>query len=181
MTEIISSKLIVGVQHVCFESFADDRGVFRETFRVEWFPHVDWVRMQANRSDSEANVLRGLHFHHNQFDYWLTPRGEIRVALCDLRVSATTFMAVEMVEMSADSMRGLLIPPGVAHGFVTLSKATVNYMVSNYYDGADEHGVAWNDPELGVPWGVENALISSRDVSNPRFRDLPANLRPGLG
>ena len=88
-------------------------------------------------------------------------------------------MAVEMVEMGSESMRGLLIPPGVAHGFVTLSEATVNYIVSNYYDGADEHGVAWNDPELGVPWGVDNALISPRDASNPRFRDLPAKLRPG--
>ena len=100
------------------------------------------------------------------------------MALCDLRASGDTFKAVEMVEMSGDSMHGLLIPPGVAHGFVTLSDARVNYMVSNYYDGADEHGVAWDDPELAVPWGVENAIISSRDVRNPRFCDLPVELRP---
>ena len=178
MTEIVESKYIAGVQHVFFEPFADDRGVFRETFRMEWFPHVDWKTMQANRSDSEANVLRGLHFHHQQFDYWLTPRGEIRVGLCDLRASAVTFKMVEMIEMSAERMRGLLIPPGVAHGFVALSEATVNYLVSNYYDGADEHGVAWDDSELAVPWGVENARISPRDVRNPAFRDLSPNLRP---
>lgn len=179
MTEIVESKVIAGLQHVHFEPFTDGRGVFRETFRMEWFPQVDWQRMQANRSDSAANVLRGLHFHHHQFDYWLTPRGEIRVALCDLRGSAASFKAVEMVEMSGECMHGLLIPPGVAHGFVTLTEATVNYIVSNYYDGADEHGVAWDDPELAVPWGVENALISSRDVSNPRFRDLSTGLLPG--
>ncbi len=178
MSEIVESKVIAGVQHVRFEPFADDRGVFRETFRVEWFPHVDWGRMQANRSDSAANVLRGLHFHHYQFDYWLAPRGEIRVALCDLRASAATFKAVEMVEMSSGSMHGLLIPPGVAHGFLALTEATVNYLVSNYFDGVDDHGVAWDDPDLAVPWGVESALISSRDARNPRLRDLPAELRP---
>jgi len=75
-------------------------------------------------------------------------------------------------------MHGLLIPPGVAHGFLALTEATVNYLVSNYFDGADEHGVAWDDPDLAVPWGVESALISSRDARNPRLRDLPAELRP---
>ncbi len=179
MSEIIESKVIVGLHHVHFEPIADGRGVFRETFRMEWFPQVDWRRMQANRSDSAENVLRGLHFHHHQFDYWLTPRGEIRVALCDLRASTSSFRAVEMVEMSGECMHGLLIPPGVAHGFVALTEATVNYIVSNYYDGADEHGVAWDDPELGVPWGVENAIISSRDMNNPRFRDLSTDLLPG--
>ena len=178
MTEIVESKVISEVYHVRFDPFADDRGVFRETFRVEWFPHVDWSRMQSNRSDSQANVLRGLHFHHHQFDYWLNPRGEIRVALCDLRASSGTFKSVEMVQMSAEKMRGLLIPPGVAHGFLTLSEATVTYIVSNYYDGTDEHGVAWDDPELRVPWGVDDALISSRDVHHQCFRDLSAQLRP---
>ena len=81
--------------------------------------------------------------------------------------------------MSGECMHGLLIPPGVAHGFVALTEATVNYIVSNYYDGADEHGVAWDDPELGVPWGVEIAIISSRDMNNPRFRDLSTDLLPG--
>ena len=178
MTEITESRLISGVHHVRFETFTDDRGVFRETFRMEWFPYVDWSCMQSNRSDSEANVLRGLHFHHHQFDYWLNPRGEIRVALCDLRSSSGTFKSVEIVQMSADSMRGLLIPPGVAHGFFALTEATVTYLVSKYYDGTDEHGVAWDDPELGVPWGVDDPLVSTRDVDNKRYRDLEHDLRP---
>lgn len=179
MTDINKSKVIAGVYHTQFVSFGDDRGVFRETFRAEWFPHVDWLRIQANRSDSKESVVRGLHFHHRQFDYWLTPIGEIRVALCDLRTSSKTFMAVEMVEMSGDRMCGLLIPPGVAHGFVALTDATVNYIVNNYYDGEDEHGVAWDDPELSVPWGMKIARISARDSGNPRFRELPTHLRPG--
>ena len=166
------SKKIEGVQHVKFAPYSDERGIFRETFRAEWFPQVDWSNIQANRSDSDANVLRGLHYHHHQYDYWLTPRGHIRVALCDLRTNSPTLRSVEIVEMRGDSMKGLLIPPGVAHGFVTLTEATVNYIVNNYYDGKDEYGVAWNDPELGVDWKVDNPEISLRDQSNPLFSEL---------
>ena len=75
-------------------------------------------------------------------------------------------------------MRGLLIPPGVAHGFLALTEATVNYIVSNYYDGKDEYGVAWNDPDLDVRWGAKNPQISSRDQSNPLFRELDGEDMP---
>ncbi|MBS59697.1 MAG: dTDP-4-dehydrorhamnose 3,5-epimerase [Anaerolineaceae bacterium] len=169
---VMDSKIIEGVQHVQFDSYKDERGIFRETFRAEWFPQVDWRNIQANRSDSDANVLRGLHYHHNQYDYWLTPRGHIRVALCDLRTNRSTFLSVEIVEMGGDIMKGLLIPPGVAHGFVTLTEATVNYIVSNYYDGKDEYGVAWNDPELGVDWKIDDPQVSLRDQNNPLFSEL---------
>ena len=57
-----------------------------ETFRVEWFPQVNWDRMQSNRSDSKAGVLRGLHYHFKQIDYWYATRGNIRVGLVDLRL-----------------------------------------------------------------------------------------------
>jgi len=76
------------------------------------------------------------------------------------------------VEMDGGSMKGLLIPPGVAHGFVTLTEATVNYIVSNYYDGKDEYGVAWNDPELAVDWQVDDPQVSSRDQNNPLFSEV---------
>ena len=176
---VTDSKMIEGVQYVRFAPYGDKRGVFRETFRAEWFPQVDWSKIQANRSDSDANVLRGLHYHHHQYDYWLTPRGHIRVALCDLRATKPTFRAVEIVEMDGDSMRGLLIPPGVAHGFLTLTEATVNYIVSNYYDGRDEYGVAWDDPELGVSWNAENPRVSVRDQNNPLFREISDEALPG--
>ena len=169
---VTDSNMIEGVQHVLFAPYGDERGTFRETFRAEWFPQVDWSNIQANRSDSDANVLRGLHYHHHQYDYWLTASGRIRVALCDLRINRPSFRSVEIVEMDGDSMKGLLIPPGVAHGFVTLTEATVNYIVSNYYDGKDEYGVAWNDPELGIDWKVDNPQVSLRDQNNPLFSEV---------
>ena len=174
MALIRSSTKIEGVAVAELVSFTDERGGFRETFRAEWFPQVAWGQVQANRSDSQAHVVRGLHFHRRQADYWLVTAGRIKVGLCDLRRKSASFRAVEVMELSAEVERGLFIPAGVAHGFYTLTDVTVTYLVNNYYDASDEHGVAWDDPELAVPWDVQAPTVSRRDVDNPLFRNLPA-------
>jgi dTDP-4-dehydrorhamnose 3,5-epimerase len=81
--------------------------------------------------------------------------------------------------MGQEDMLGLFIPIGVAHGFVALSEATLLYYVDNYYDGADEYGVAWNDPDLNLDWSVDSPTISPRDANNPRLRDIPPDKLPG--
>jgi dTDP-4-dehydrorhamnose 3,5-epimerase len=68
---------------------------------------------------------------------------------------------------------GLYIPSGVAHGFLALTQATLIYFVDNYYDGSDEYGVAWDDPDIGVPWGAEEPVVSRRDRENPRLSEIP--------
>ena len=110
--------------------------------------------MQSNRSDSKAGVLRGLHYHFHQVDYWYAVQGRIRVGLADLRASSPTYRASLTVEIGDGNQQGIFIPTGVAHGFYALTDTTLTYIVNNYYDGADEHGVAWNDPELAVPWQI---------------------------
>jgi dTDP-4-dehydrorhamnose 3,5-epimerase len=172
MPDIRESTRIQGIQVVTFKSFADERGRFVETFRTAWFPQRRWDIIQSNRSDSKANVLRGLHYHFYQVDYWYVVRGTIRAGLVDIRPDSPTYGVSETIEMGDDRQIGLFIPIGVAHGFLTLTDATLTYIVDNYYDGDDEHGVAWNDPELNVPWGVERPLISPRDAANPRLRDI---------
>ena len=87
---IQESAQIAGLYTVHIPVFADERGRFMETFRVEWFPQVSWARLQTNRSDSVTGVLRGLHYHHHQVDYWYVPRGSVRVGLADLRPSSPT-------------------------------------------------------------------------------------------
>jgi dTDP-4-dehydrorhamnose 3,5-epimerase len=77
-----------------------------------------------------------------------------------------------------DDQLGLFIPIGVAHGFLALTDATLTYVVDNYYDGRDEFGVAWNDPDLGLDWGTSTPTISPRDQANPRLRDIPAAALP---
>lgn len=171
---------IHGVYTVPIRAFADERGRFMETFRREWFPSVSWDKIQTNRSESKAGVLRGLHFHFHQIDYWYVLHGRIRVGLADLRPNSPTFMQTATIHMGEDDNIGLFIPIGVAHGFVALTDCILTYMVNNYYDGGtDERGVAWDDPDLGVDWGINFVpLLSPRDAQNRRWGDIPADERP---
>ncbi len=179
MTRIEESKLISGVFLAHLRPFTDERGRFLETFRKEWFPQRSWDIFQTNRSDSKAGVLRGLHYHHHQVDYWYVQDGKIRAGLVDLRPTSPTFMAAQTVEMGEENQVGLFIPIGVAHGFLALTNAIHTYIVDNYYNGADEFGVAWNDPDLGLDWGLSTEpLISDRDKANKRLRDIPVDQLP---
>lgn len=163
---------ISGVLRVPMRTFRDSRGAFTETFRREWFPDVDWTRLQANCSVSKAGVLRGLHYHLHQIDYWFVVSGRIEVGMADLRASSPSFGRAATIILSGDEPCGLFIPVGVAHGFHALTDVTLTYLVNNYYDGADERGVAWNDPTLAVPWSASAPVLSERDAANPRFSAL---------
>lgn len=170
---------ILGVQTVSLQPFGDDRGRFMETFRKEWFPQVNWDSLQSNRSDSSAGVLRGLHYHFKQVDYWLAVRGRIRVGLVDLRRSSPTYLNAASLDMGEEELLGLFIPEGVAHGFAALTDCTLMYIVNNYYDGgADEFGIAWDDPQAAIDWGVADPALSQRDWNNPLIADIPAGARP---
>lgn len=177
MTIIQESTQIKDVFIVTLKTFADDRGYFIETFRKEWFPQRSWEAVQTNRSETKAGALRGLHYHRKQVDYWYVPHGTIQVGLVDLRPDSPTYKAHQTLEIGDTHQFGVFIPTGVAHGFLALTDATLTYLVDNYYDGADEMGVAWNDPELAVPWKTDKPIISERDQHNPRLRDiLPGDL-----
>ena len=170
---------IQGVQTVQLQPFGDDRGRFMETFRKEWFPQANWDRLQSNRSDSAAGVLRGLHYHFKQVDYWLAMRGRIRVGLVDLRRSSPTYLAAASLDMGEEALLGLFIPEGVAHGFAALTDCTLMYIVNNYYDGgADEYGIAWNDPQADIDWGIATPALSQRDQNNPLIADIPPAAQP---
>lgn len=179
MTTIVESSHIAGVKQVHFRIFSDARGRFMETFRKEWFPERSWDIVQSNRSHSTAGVLRGLHYHHHQVDYWQLLSGSIRVGLADLRRSSPTYGAVEVLDLHESTPGGLFIPVGVAHGFYARTDATLLYLVDNYYTGSDELGVAWNDPTLNIDWDTQAPLLSPRDQANPFLHhiaeaDLPA-------
>jgi dTDP-4-dehydrorhamnose 3,5-epimerase len=178
MTDIRESSAIAGVKVAHLRVFADERGRFMETFRKDWFPERPWNIIQSNRSDSAAGVLRGLHYHHHQVDYWHVVSGSIRVALADIRLSSPTHGAIQVMDITHEDGIGLFIPVGVAHGFIAHTPATLAYIVDNYYDGADELGVAWNDPMLKIDWGAERPLMSPRDQNNPVLSAIPAHLLP---
>lgn len=178
MPDISASNTVEGVKFAKLRAYSDERGHFLETFRKEWFPERSWERVQTNVSYSNAGVLRGLHFHYQQVDYWFCLQGRMQVVLADLRPHSPTFRKTETLEIGVENPLGIFIPVGVAHGFLALTDATLTYIVDNYYDSSDEHGIAWNDPQLAVDWGITNPILSERDRANPMLAELPAHQLP---
>ncbi|MFN2105926.1 MAG: dTDP-4-dehydrorhamnose 3,5-epimerase family protein, partial [Candidatus Promineifilaceae bacterium] len=158
---------------VRLQGYGDDRGRFMETFRKEWFPQRSWDRVQINRSDSKKGVLRGLHYHHQQIDYWYVIEGVLLAAVVDIRPNSATYLNTITIEMGGENNIGLFIPSGVAHGFYAITDVTLTYVIDNYFDGGrDEYGVAWNDPQIGMDWGTVDPILSDRDRNNPLLRDI---------
>jgi dTDP-4-dehydrorhamnose 3,5-epimerase len=175
MVATTESPLIIGVKLVSLRSFVDERGSFAETFRNAWFPERSWETVQMNCSRSRAGVLRGLHYHRRQVDYWHVIHGAMRVGLVDLRRGSPTHRAAQALDIGDENPLGLLIPVGVAHGYLALSDLILTYLVDNYYDANDEYGVAWNDPTLGLDWGLGKLtpITSGRDRCNPTLAEIP--------
>jgi dTDP-4-dehydrorhamnose 3,5-epimerase len=183
-----------GVRYGAIQRHADGRGAFREVWRESSFPALSAAEtgaplgsdprfVQANLSSSAAGVLRGLHYHRRQLDYWLVASGRALVALVDVRpvLEGLGNATVETRELTADEW--VVIPVGVAHGFLALDPLELLYLVTNEYDGSDELGFAWDDPAVGVPWPPLTTtpdgrpILSDRDRSNPTLADLVERLR----
>jgi dTDP-4-dehydrorhamnose 3,5-epimerase len=182
MPDLHPSDLIDGVVIVEPQVFGDDRGYFVETYRRSWFPGGREM-VQANRGNRVAGCVVGLHYHLHQADYWYVPFGHARVVLHDLREGSPTDGATQMLDLGEvdggpNNHLGVYIPPGVAHGFASLTDMTITYLVDGYYNPADELGVAWDDPEIGADWGVTAPILSDRDRSNPRRADILPQWRP---
>jgi dTDP-4-dehydrorhamnose 3,5-epimerase len=170
---------IDGVKLVLLTKREDERGYFYEAFRASWFSDRQrWA--QWNVSHSSGSVVRGLHFHKWQTDFWIVPEGKITVALVDLRAESPTYRAAKTLVLSAEDPKGLYIPPGVLHGYRIEGSATIMYLVDVEYTGRDEYGVRWNDPALGLPKGWYEGgkpTVSKRDSGAPMLKDLTE--RPG--
>jgi dTDP-4-dehydrorhamnose 3,5-epimerase len=183
MATVTESSTIAGVYIVEPDVFGDSRGSFIETYRREWFPQGREM-IQGNRADRQAGCIVGLHYHLHQADYWYVPMGSARVVLHDLRTGSPTDGATLTLDLGATDdggshdHRGVFIPPGVAHGFSSLTDMTITYLVDGYYNPADELGVAWDDPEIGADWGVVEPILSHRDQTNPHRADLDPGVRP---
>jgi len=173
-------SLLSGVRYGAVARHVDERGAFRELWRAG----DDQPFVQANLSSSAVGVLRGLHLHRRQVDYWVVSAGRAFLALVDLRPlldGSAHRPSVETRELGADDW--VVIPEGVAHGFMALEPLELLYLVTNFYDGSDELGVAWDDPAVAITWPGGPAkndgrpIVSERDATNPRLTDLVARLR----
>ncbi|MBM3672101.1 MAG: dTDP-4-dehydrorhamnose 3,5-epimerase [Actinobacteria bacterium] len=185
MASVEASDVIAGVYVIDPKLHGDERGVFVETYRREWIPQGREM-IQANRADRQAGCVVGLHYHLHQADYWYVPTGRARVVLHDLRTGSPTDGATLTVDLGTredgtHDHRGVYIPPGVAHGFASLTDMTITYLVDGYYNPEDELGVAWNDPAVQADWGVADPILSDRDQQNPGRNELPAGRQPHWG
>lgn len=177
MPKVYESDVVAGAFIVEPEIHGDQRGLFIETYRREWFPHGREM-IQGNRANRQTNALVGLHYHLHQADYWYVPFGTARVVLHDLREGGPTDGATLCLDLSGENHKGIFIPPGVAHGFSALTDMVITYMVDNYYNPQDELGVHWDDPAIAAEWGIDTPILSARDETNPLRGDIPANRRP---
>ncbi|HEY2999223.1 MAG TPA: dTDP-4-dehydrorhamnose 3,5-epimerase family protein [Acidimicrobiales bacterium] len=185
MATIVPSDVIDGVVVVEPDIHGDERGIFIETYRRQWFPGGREM-VQGNRGDRKAGAVVGLHYHLHQADFWYVPYGQCRVVLHDLRAGGPTEGKTLTIDLGSapgtpavdHDHRGVYIPPGVAHGFAAVTDMTITYLVDGYYNPADELGVAWDDPDIGADWGVADPVLSARDQTNPRRADLPEGRRP---
>lgn len=152
----------------------DDRGSLTEVYRQAWVAGGRPM-CQANLSISRAGALRGLHFHREQADYWCALSGTVFVGLFDLRAGSPTEGRKAELRIVAEEQRyGLYIPPGVAHGFYAETEVTLQYLVDRYFTGADEFGVAWDDPGLGIAWPSSEPILAERDRNNPSLSEALA-------
>lgn len=169
---------IAGVRLFELTRFPDDRGWFAEDYRRAWLPE-DREMVQGNVSFSRAGVLRGLHVHREQADWWTILTGAAVVGLYDLRAgSPTQGMGLALRIDAEDGLRGLFIPRGVAHGFYAERDLLLHYLVDAYHTGDDELGLAWDDPDLGIGWPDAEPITSERDRTNPRLSELLAGAPP---
>ena len=180
MPLLTPSSEIVDVLVAEPDAHGDERGRFVETYRRSWFP-LGREMVQGNRSEKQAGAVVGLHYHLHQADYWYLLRGRARVVLHDLRVGSPTDGTTMTVDLDGNEDRGLFIPPGVAHGFASHTDLLLWYLVDSYYNPEDELGLAWDDPEVGADWGVADPVLSKRDQSNPRRKDIEPGRRPYRG
>ena len=159
--------------------FKDERGYFMETYNQNDFHEagLDMVFVQDNQSMSVKGVLRGLHYQkqYPQGKLVRAVRGTVFDVAVDLRTGSETYGKWFGVVLSAENKKQFYIPEGFAHGFLVLSdEAEFAYKCTDFYHPNDEGGMAWNDPEIGVEWPIEEGMeliISEKDQKWGGFRD----------
>ena len=161
--------------------FSDDRGFFSETYNARSFKAagVDCDFVQDNHSYSaKKGTVRGLHYQappHAQAKLVRVLRGSVIDVAVDARKASPTFGKWVKAELSAENGVQIFVPKGFLHGFVTLEPDTeVAYKVDAFFDGASDGSVKWNDPDLGIDWGVSeaDASLSDKDAKAPAWAEF---------
>lgn len=158
------------------EMFRDARGFFVESFRAERFAEAGLPPfVQDNHSRSGAGVMRGLHYQAEPMAVGKLVRclrGRFFDVAVDIRRGSPTYGRHVSVELAEDDTRMLWVPPGFAHGVLTLEDHTeIFYKMSNYYSPPHDRAIRWNDPALGIDWPPGETMVSDKDAAAPLLAD----------
>ena len=159
--------------------FEDSRGFFLESFNETKFQEIVGEKIsfcQDNESLSKKNVLRGLHFQSPPFDQGKLVRvisGRVMDVVVDIRTSSPYYGKYQMIELSSENKKQFWIPPGFAHGFLTLEENTIfNYKCTNYYSPVSEKTIKWNDKDLKINWSNDAPIVSEKDKVGLEFANF---------
>lgn len=173
---------IDGPAVIITEKYADERGFFSETYNKQALAEVGITKdfVQDNYSHSaQAGVIRGLHFQvtpRAQGKLVRVFRGAVLDVIVDLRSGSSSYGQYLVVELSAENWKQLWVPEGFAHAFCTLSDdVTFAYKVTEHYSREHERGLAFDDPDLAIPWPIDitQAILSQKDRHYLPLKDLP--------
>ena len=173
--EFITTK-IEGLTIIKPRVFNDERGYFYESYNKTSFAEngLDIEFVQDNQSLSQKGVLRGLHFQAPPFDQGKLVRviqGSVLDVALDIRPNSPTYGKYESIMLSGENKTQFWIPPGFAHGFITLEDNTIFcYKCTGPYSKESEGAILWNDSQLNINWGVDNPLVSEKDQEAQLFK-----------
>lgn len=171
-----------GVKIFIPKYFGDNRGYFVETYSsrtmAELGVHLEFV--QDNQSyTAKKGTIRGIHFQKNptaQTKLVRCTKGRVMDYVVDLRKDSPTFKKWISVELSPENKKQIFIPAGFGHAYRTLEDdCEVQYKVDNWYEPKDDRTIAWNDPEIGIDWEIEDPILSEKDAHSPFLKDSDVN------
>ncbi len=173
---VITECKIPGLLIIEPRVFEDSRGSFFESFNAQKFNEIVGEEIyfcQDNESISKKNVLRGLHFQRPPFAQGKLVRvavGSVLDVAVDIRKGSPFYGQFELIELSAENKKQFWIPPGFAHGFLTLEDNTIfNYKCTNYYSPVSEGTIQWNDEDLKINWPIVDPIVSDKDQEGEKF------------
>jgi len=173
----ITTTKLAGVLIIEPRIFHDSRGYFFESFQALRYQEQGIPAfVQDNFSRSNQNVIRGLHYQleHPQGKLIFVARGKILDVMVDIRKNSPTFGHSMTVELDDQLHRQVYIPIGFAHGFCVISpQADVIYKCTDYYHPPAERGILWSDPDLQIPWPINNPIVAPKDELFPLLKNIP--------
>ena len=172
----VSKTKLSGCYIIEPQVFGDHRGWFYESYSKRKLPELEVDFVQDNHSYTQnKGTIRGIHFQNQpkaQGKLVRCVRGAVKDVAVDLRRSSPTYKQWIMVELSAENRKMLFLPRGFGHGFISLTDdVEFLYKADDYYSPEHDRSIRWNDPELGILWGINEPILSEKDANAPFLKD----------